>query len=55
MSRSTLLVSAVVLVGSVAAFVVGTRAGRALDRQGRSVTVAPQPHSTPAPPSLAKR
>ena len=55
MSRSTLLVSAVVLVGSVAAFVVGTHAGRALDRQGRSVTVAPQPHTTPAPPSLAKR
>lgn len=55
MSRSMLLVSAVVLVGSIGAFFVGTRAGRALDRQGRSVAVAPQPQTAPAPASLAHR
>lgn len=48
-SGYALLVSAVVLVGAVLAFWVGIHAGRALDKNGPQVTVAPTAPPTGQP------
>lgn len=52
-SGYALLVSAVVLVGAVLAFWVGIHAGRALDRHGPAVTVAPTAPPTGQPEQVA--
>ena len=52
----SLAIAFFVLLGAVLAFVVGQHAGSALDRHGRSVTVAHDraPTPQPAPPVAQK-
>ncbi|CAN5722315.1 hypothetical protein BH09MYX1_BH09MYX1_52910 [soil metagenome] len=52
-SGYALLVSAVMLGGAVLAFWVGIHAGRALDRHGPAVTVAPTAPPTEQPEQVA--
>lgn len=52
-SGYAVLVSAIVLTGAILAFWVGIHAGRALDRHGPSVTVAPTAPPTGQPEQIA--
>ncbi len=51
----SLSVAFFVVVGALAAFLIGKHVGSAIDRQGRSVSVAPNHMPVPPPPPVAQK